>query len=89
MATDIALLIPLAGIGMVTFLGYTKIKQRAGAGNADAARLETVVREMAGDMEKLRERVQVLEKLATDGDRNLANEIERLRGRPDASPRGG
>jgi hypothetical protein len=32
------------------------------------------------EIERLRERVAVLEKLATDGDRKLAHEIEGLRG---------
>ena len=38
-----------------------------------------LIGEMHAEMDKLKDRVRVLERLATDGDRNLATEIERLR----------
>ncbi len=40
---------------------------------------------MQAQIERLSDRVAVLEKLATDGDRNLAKDIERLRDRPGAN----
>jgi hypothetical protein len=35
--------------------------------------------ELMGEMQRLKDRVAVLERLATDGDRKLAGEIDRLR----------
>jgi len=35
--------------------------------------------EVTGELQRLKERVAVLERLFTDDDRKLANEIERLR----------
>lgn len=48
-------------------------------GQGDASRLEQIVTANSAELAKLRERVQVLEKLATDHDRTLASDIERLR----------
>jgi hypothetical protein len=48
-------------------------------GGGDAARLEQIVASNEAEMAKLRQRVEVLERLATDGDRKLAGDIERLR----------
>lgn len=45
----------------------------------DAARLEQIVAANTTEMVRLRQRVEVLERLATDGDRQLAGDIERLR----------
>ena len=45
----------------------------------DGGRLEAIVTATQQEVAKLRERVQVLEKLVTDDDRKLADEIERLR----------
>lgn len=49
------------------------------AGQGDAGRLEQILVANQTEIAKLRERVQVLEKLATDDDRRLAGDIERLR----------
>lgn len=49
------------------------------AGQGEASRLEQILAANQAEMAKLRERVQVLEKLATDDDRRLAGDIERLR----------
>lgn len=57
-------------------------KYGAMSGGEDVARLERIVAETAAEIARLRERVQVLEKLVTDDDRKLAGEIERLRTRP-------
>jgi hypothetical protein len=45
----------------------------------DVARLQQELAATQADMAKLRNRVQVLERLAIDSDRSLAGEIERLR----------
>ena len=73
--------------GMLTFLlmiwmiGRSEVaKARAKSGTSeDRERLERIVSETASEVARLRERVQVLEKLVTDDDRKLADEIERLR----------
>lgn len=49
----------------------------AGAANSDAVKL--VLDENAAEIARLRARVEVLERLATDEDRKLAGEIDRLR----------
>jgi len=49
------------------------------SGGADFQRMEQVLAATQTEMVNLRERVQVLEKLATDDDRKLASDIERLR----------
>lgn len=61
-------------------------RNTAGKGSsAEVARLEAIVGEMHGDMQKLKDRVHVLERIATSDDKRLAEEIDRL-GR---SPRAG
>ncbi len=52
--------------------------KRAGLGG-EASQLREVVGDLHQDVAKLKERVRVLEKLVTDDDRRLADEIERLR----------
>jgi len=42
-------------------------------------RVEQILAETQAETARLRERVQVLERLATDDDRKLASDIERLR----------
>lgn len=49
------------------------------AGQGDAGRIEQILAANQAEMAKLRERIQVLERLATDDDRKLASDIERLR----------
>jgi uncharacterized protein HemX len=49
------------------------------AGQGDAGRIEQILAANQAEIAKLRERVQVLERLATDDDRKLAGDIERLR----------
>ena len=77
----------IAIAGMITFLAMmwmisraqvAKVQARRGS-NEDRERLERIVAETSAEVARLRDRVQVLEKLVTDEDRNLANEIERLR----------
>ena len=45
---------------------------------------DAVLGAMQGQIERLTERVAVLEKLVTDDDRRLSREIDSLRGRPEA-----
>lgn len=47
---------------------------------------EALLGSMQAQIDRLTERVQVLEKLVTDDDRNLAREIDRLRDRDRPSP---
>jgi hypothetical protein len=56
-------------------------------GVGDVGRLERIIAENAAETARLRERVQVLEKLVTDDDRKLADEINRL-GRSSDGARG-
>jgi hypothetical protein len=74
-------------VGGVITTGMQTGKRR---GSVKALKVETeemraVIGEMHSEITKLRDRVRVLERLATDGDRNLAAEIERLR-REESSP---
>lgn len=80
-------LIPIAGIMTGLVLGIyginlerEKVRAKAAikSGGAEAARLEGVVTEMQGEMQRLRDRVAVLERLVTDDDRRLSAEISRL-----------
>lgn len=63
-----------------------KQRMRIRAGEGEAEELKALIGDMHGEITKLKDRVRVLERLATDGDRNLADEIERLR-RQDMNPR--
>ena len=56
-----------------------RMKTQAYGYGEEADQLRGVVGEMHSEIGKLRERVRVLEKLMTDDDRRLADEIERLR----------
>ncbi|HEY7799013.1 MAG TPA: hypothetical protein VIA80_09630 [Hyphomonadaceae bacterium] len=51
-----------------------KLAAKTGAGE----RVEQILAETQAEVSKLRERVQVLERLATDEDRRVASEISRL-----------
>jgi phage shock protein B len=57
-------------------------RARVGRSSEDEALLGS----MQAQIDRLTERVQVLEKLVTDDDRNLAREIDRLRDPPRPSP---
>lgn len=54
------------------------VSERKGA-PAEVARLEQILAATQTEMARLKDRVQVLEKLVTDDDRRLASDIERLR----------
>jgi hypothetical protein len=56
-----------------------RLRAKNGLGAEETARLQHIVAETSAELARLKERVQVLEKLVTDDDRKLADEIERLR----------
>jgi hypothetical protein len=68
-------------IGGVVTTAMQTGKSRAGARAmaAENEEMRALIANLHGEVGKLRDRVRVLERLATDGDRNLATEIERLR----------
>ena len=53
--------------------------KRKAAGETDVARLEQILAANQSEMMKLRDRVQVLERLVTDEDRRVSGEIDRLK----------
>lgn len=73
--------------GMATFLVMTHLVNKAeiekarakAAGAVDSEAVSRVLAENAAEIARLRARVEVLERLATDEDRRLAGEIDRLR----------
>ena len=80
---DIAILIPFFGltIGLVAVLGgfwtahqKMKLKMAEAQGGVEAA----ANRATQVELEKLKERVAVLERLITDEDRRISSEISRL-----------
>jgi hypothetical protein len=65
------------GAGMRSGMGPA---MEMGAGHSEVAELKAQIQDMTRTIASLSERVIVLEKLATDDDRKLAVEIEKLRG---------
>jgi hypothetical protein len=80
---SIGVLIPLLGImcGIIAILSGTYIK--AQKMKLDIAREErasgAMSAETQNEIQRLKDRVAVLERLLTDGDRKLSSEIDRLR----------
>lgn len=62
-----------------------KVRARRRGEDDDAAMMGGVVEGLHKEVARLKERVRVLEKLVTDDDRRLAEEIDRLR-RPEYGP---
>lgn len=56
-----------------------KIRARGRDADGESEQLRGIVGSLHQDVAKLKDRVRVLEKLVTDDDRRLADEIERLR----------
>ena len=78
-------IIVVTGIGTLAGIiqGGMKLERqriRAKALSGESEQQRGVIAEMHAEIVKLRDRVNVLEKLVTDDDRKLASEIERLRG---------
>ncbi len=66
-----------------------KVRARRREVVGEAAEIGGIVSDLQKDVARLKDRVRVLEKLVTDDDRRLADEIERLRreeGAPHPSP---
>lgn len=70
-------------VGMPTIIGYFSYQEKKLKLQRDLAKAGG--EDMRSEIHGLRERVRVLERLATDGDRKLAGDIERLR-RDEVSP---
>lgn len=82
LSVTIVVLAAIAGTLLIVYWGirHEEKKMTLRRGNPESiAKLEATIGGMAGEMNRLRERVQVLEKLVTDDDRKLADEIERLK----------
>ena len=83
MTQSLGVMIPILGIllGMIAVVGgyvikmqKMKLEEKRLSGVSSAVQDET-----ARELQKLKDRVAVLERLMTDDDRKLAGEIERLR----------
>lgn len=60
-------------------LAHEEKRLALAAGAGDASRLEQIVAANEAEMAKLRQRIEVLERLATDDQRRLEREISSLR----------
>lgn len=84
MTTEV-MLVAIAGMGTFLLMIYIIAKSETDkaraktAGDGDSAAIKAALADNAAEISRLRNRVQVLERLATDGDRKLAGEIDRLR----------
>ncbi len=63
-----------------------KIKARSRGAEGETEQLRGIVGDLHQDVARLKDRVRVLERLVTDDDRRLADEIERLQ-RTDSTSR--
>ena len=78
---DMVVIVVVVGCLTGVLNSYFKSKAQSGDNGPLRAELEGVKAQLAAaaqEVEKLNNRVRVLEKLATDDDRRLASEIERL-----------
>ncbi|MFT5775795.1 hypothetical protein [Hyphomonas sp.] len=71
---QMVVIIVLISVGAGVMKNYFKMKQNQ---QADAASEKDVVR-LRADIDRLKERVHVLEKIVTDNDRQLAEDIRKL-----------
>ena len=71
---EMVVIIVLISVGAGVLKNYFQMKQNK---QADAASEKDVAR-MQADIDRLKERVHVLEKIVTDNDRQLAEEIRKL-----------
>ncbi len=68
-----------AGVQIVRMgLAHEEKRMALKAGMGDASRLEQIVASNEAEMAKLRQRVEVLERLVTDDERRLSREISGL-----------
>ena len=77
------ILIPLLGIscGIIAILSgaYVKSQQVKLQIAKESRESGAIAAEVQGEIQRLKDRVAVLERLLTDGDRKLSSEIDRLR----------
>lgn len=84
MSTEV-MFVAIAGMGtfllMIHIIGKAETdKARVqAAGSEDTEGMKRLLTDNTAEISRLRARVEVLERLATDGDRRLAGDIERLR----------
>ena len=71
---QMVVIIVVISVAASTFKNYLQMKENR---KADAAS-EVDVANLRTDVARLKERVRVLEKIVTDGDRQLADEIRKL-----------
>ena len=71
---EMVVLIVLISVGAGVINNYLKVR----ATQADEIRSQAEVDEVLAEVERLKERVRVLEKIITDNDRHLADEIRNL-----------
>jgi len=71
---QMVVIIVIVSVGAGVFKNYLKMKQNTAADLANHADFER----MSGEVARLKERVRVLEKIVTDGDQRLREEISRL-----------
>lgn len=71
---QMVVIIVLISVGAGTINNYIKMKHNRAADDASGAEFE----QMANEVSRLKERVRVLEKIVTDGDKRLSEEISRL-----------
>ncbi len=77
--------VAIAGMGTFLLMIYiiakaeTEKARAKTAGEGDSEAVKRILADNAAEISRLRSRVEVLERLATDGDRKLAGDIDRLR----------
>ena len=71
---EMVVLIVLISVGAGVVNNYLKVKSN----RADDLKSQAEVDEVLAEVERLKERVRVLEKIVTDNDRQLADEIRNL-----------
>ena len=85
---NVWVLIPIMALSIPLLAIWTHHKRSLakgfGASGGEVDRLNAVITEMHQDMTKLKDRVSVLERLATSEDRRIAEEIDRLSRSPGA-----
>lgn len=84
---NLGILIPILALSIPILAIWTHHKRAMakgfGSSGAEVDRLKAVVADMHSEMTRLKDRVAVLERLATSEERRVAAEIDRL-GRPGA-----
>jgi len=79
----IVFMVVFAGVAMILLISRARMAEMRLKRELDAAsqggEVEKLLADTIVEVARLRERVAILEKLATDDDRRVANEIEKLR----------